>query len=282
MTVTARFVTTLLLGSFWTGLALAVTPYLVDGDGDAVSDEIDDCPYTQPGVQVSRLGCPLRRDDGDLDGVVDDEDQCPYTVQTALVDPRGCALDDDFDGVANGPDRCPGTALAAVVDGAGCARGETATVASQTKSRVPESRARVVLGPIPPRPEAVSPSPAAASGAVLANATASPFRAEEPKLQLRFRSGSARLGQRDLEQLESYSTVFLRRLAADPQRKLRLLATADGSEPEAETVLVARTAAVRAALVGHGIAVERIVVERELRKSGASAANRRVEVGFGA
>lgn len=276
MTVTARFVPTLLLGALWTGLALAVTPYLVDGDGDAVSDEIDDCPYTQPGVQVNRLGCPLRRDDGDVDGVVDDEDQCPYTVKGAQVDLQGCALDSDFDGVANGLDRCSDTPLAALVNEGGCARGEKASAVGKITSTAPEPAARVVLGPIPARQE--SPSSQAKTSSA-AEPQSGAILAEEPQLLLRFRSGSARLGSGDLAQIKAYSTVFLRRLAADPQRKLQLRAAADGSEPEAETVLVARAVAVQAALVGHGIAAERLVIERELSTTGA-AANRRVEVGL--
>lgn len=276
MTVTARFASTLLFGALWAGLALAVTPYLVDGDGDAVSDEIDECPYTQPGVQVNRLGCPLRRDDGDIDGIVDDEDQCPYTTKGAQVDPKGCALDSDFDGVANGLDRCPSTPLAAVVSEQGCAGSEQP--APLAKLRMPpEPAARVVLGPIPPRPE---PETTASAAPVIAAAAPLAVRAEEPMLVIRFRPGSARLGQGDLALLKAYSKVFLRRLAADRGRALLLKSAADGREPEAEAVLLARAAAVRAALLGHGLPADRITIDRQLRSSGEASENRRVEIGL--
>ena len=279
MTVTARFASTLLLGALWAGLALAVTPYLVDGDGDAVSDEIDECPYTQPGVQVNRLGCPLRRDDGDVDGVVDDEDQCPYTSKGAQVDPKGCALDSDFDGVANGLDRCPATPLATVVSTQGCTASEQPSQLAKPRA-APEPAARVVLGPIPPRPEPEPDTEASASSASLIAAPLLAVRAEEPMLVIRFRPGSARLGQGDLALLKAYSKVFQRRLAADRSRALQLKSAADGREPEAETVLLARAAAVRAVLVGHGLPADRISIDRQLRTTGDAAANRRVEIGL--
>lgn len=278
MTVTARTASILLLGTLWAGLAPAITPYLVDGDGDAVSDEIDECPYTQPGVQVDRLGCPLHRDDGDADGVVDDEDQCPYTTPGAQVDAKGCALDSDFDGVADGLDRCPATPLAAVVSELGCAAGERAT-AVPTPRRAAEPAAKVVLGPIPARPEPVT----EVAGAIIAGtpSTTLAVRAEEPQLEIRFRPGSARLGQGDRALLKAYSKVFLRRLAVDGARRLVVQSQADSREPQAETVLVARAAAVRTALIDYGIPADRLGTDNQLLGSGDAALNRRVRIGLG-
>lgn len=108
----------------------ALPPLIVDGDGDGVSDEADDCLYTPPGIQVNALGCPRHAEDGDADGVADPQDDCPYTPPGAEVDSRGCALDSDLDGVANGIDRCGSTALAAVVDAQGCAAGQTRLAAA--------------------------------------------------------------------------------------------------------------------------------------------------------
>ena len=112
MTAFTRRFALFLPGLLLSAAVLAATPYVVDGDGDAVSDEIDDCPYTHPGVQVDAKGCPLSREDGDLDGVPDESDDCPYSAAGAAIDAKGCALDSDFDGVANGIDRCPGSGLA--------------------------------------------------------------------------------------------------------------------------------------------------------------------------
>ncbi len=277
MAVTARTAFALLLGTLWTGLALALTPYLVDGDGDAVSDEIDECPYTQPGVQVNRLGCPLRRDDGDVDGVVDDEDQCPYTTKGAKVDEKGCALDSDFDGVADGLDRCPSTPLAAMVNAVGCAATERASAVSLASS-LPEPAAKVVLGPIPPRPE---PASEARAGGESFGETPLAVRAEQPKLEIRFNAGSARLGRGDRALLKAYAKVFLRRLAADNSRRLMVRSLADHRESQAEDALLARAAAVRAALIDLGIPADRIDTDNKLLSSGEAAQNRRVEIGFG-
>ena len=133
----------------------ALPPLIVDGDGDGISDEVDDCPYTPPGIQINERGCPLHADDGDGDGVADPQDDCPYTPPGAEVDSHGCALDSDFDGVANGLDLCANTALGAVVDARGCASGQIATARprSLTSSRVasaptvPASTPAAVLAP---------------------------------------------------------------------------------------------------------------------------------------
>lgn len=133
----------------------ALPPLIVDGDGDGISDEVDDCPYTPPGILINERGCPLHAEDGDGDGVADPQDDCPYTPPGAEVDARGCALDSDFDGVANGVDLCANTALGAVVDTRGCASGQTAS------ARPPPTAAAVhppVL-PILPPPAAAPPSP---------------------------------------------------------------------------------------------------------------------------
>ncbi|ROH93323.1 hypothetical protein ED208_02025 [Stagnimonas aquatica] len=133
----------------------ALPPLIVDGDGDGISDEVDDCPYTPPGILINERGCPLHAEDGDGDGVADPQDDCPYTPPGAEVDSHGCALDSDFDGVANGIDLCLNTALGAVVDARGCASGQTAS------ARPPPTAAAVhppVLA-VPPPPAAAPPSP---------------------------------------------------------------------------------------------------------------------------
>ncbi len=98
-------------------------PLIVDGDGDGVSDEMDDCPYTPPHTPVDARGCPVQGD-ADGDGVPDAIDDCPFTPKGARVDAHGCALDSDFDGVPDGIDQCPNTPLGERVDETGCMPGE--------------------------------------------------------------------------------------------------------------------------------------------------------------
>jgi len=62
-----------------------------DEDGDGVSDTVDICPNTPPGMRVDQLGCPLLSD-SDGDGVVDENDRCPNTPENSVVDLEGCPL----------------------------------------------------------------------------------------------------------------------------------------------------------------------------------------------
>lgn len=127
----------------------ALPPLIVDGDGDGVSDEVDDCPYTPPGIQMNERGCPLHADDGDADGVADPQDDCPYTPPDAVVDAQGCALDADFDGVANGIDRCLNTALGALVDERGCAVGQVPAALLSARPAPPPLAAPPPSVPVP-------------------------------------------------------------------------------------------------------------------------------------
>lgn len=256
-------------------LATATVPaYLVDGDGDQVSDEIDDCPYTHPGVQIDVKGCPLRRDDADLDAVPDDDDDCPYTSVGAIIDAKGCALDSDFDGVANGLDRCPHTPLARVVNGAGCTQGErsealasqSAAIPSAPKIKTPNMVAALPAAAVVMQAETVNrlPPTSAAISAV-----------ESPKLLLTFDFNSSRLGRGDIAMIEGYAKIFARRLADSASAILKIHATADRNETDVATV--ARMIAVRKALVDSGISVDRIRTEKSVASGGTARNNRRVE-----
>ena len=103
----ARWVAAFLL---FPATLLAAPSLVVDGDGDGVSDERDECPYSPAGETVNADGCSIDGD-ADNDGVLDLADLCPYSDSGSRVDAEGCALDDDFDGIANGRDLCPDTAL---------------------------------------------------------------------------------------------------------------------------------------------------------------------------
>lgn len=127
----ARLVAVLLLAPL---TVHAVPTLIVDGDGDGVSDERDECPYSPAGESVNADGCSVDGD-ADNDGVLDLADLCPYSDAGSKVDAEGCSLDDDFDGIANGRDLCPDTALGERVDIQGCdptapGKGRTAIAAA--------------------------------------------------------------------------------------------------------------------------------------------------------
>lgn len=266
MTALTRRVSLLLFGALFSLTALAAQkPYLVDGDADAVSDEIDECPYTQPGIQVDRKGCPLRRDDEDLDNVPDNADDCPYSAVGAEVDQKGCARDDDFDGVANGIDRCPRTLLVLPVNAAGCAASERAEALS------PAVR-QPALSATPTKIAAPAPAFATASADKVAAS------AEAPQMLLRFVANSDRLGEIDLALIQGYAKIFQRSLASVPTAQLQLQAYADGRESEPTGRSAARLMAVRSALLAHGIAAARIKSSAGVLQDGDATQNRRVEV----
>ena len=235
-----RFLLLLVCMSF-TAVATAAGSLVVDGDGDAVSDEIDDCPYTHQGVRVDAKGCPRKRDDGDLDGVTDEDDDCPYTTPGALIDIYGCARDSDFDGVANGLDRCPRSPLSRLVNAQGCAAGELA-----------EIPAPIITSPQPAHQAVGRAAKPAKEVSLLTSA------AESPLLLLKFGDGSTRLSTRDQSTITSYARIFARRLAADPSLRLMLKGSADSTEPQAAALAVARLVAVRRLLVEQGISLDRI------------------------
>lgn len=60
-----------------------------DADQDGVSDDLDMCPNSPPGIVVNRMGCPR---DFDGDGVPDYLDQCPNTKLGTSVDSSGCEV----------------------------------------------------------------------------------------------------------------------------------------------------------------------------------------------
>ncbi|MES2684579.1 MAG: thrombospondin type 3 repeat-containing protein [Pseudomonadota bacterium] len=288
MTAFVRLLCFVLLGSALS-VAAAATPYFVDGDGDEVSDEIDDCPYTHPGVKVDAKGCPLNREDADLDGMPDEDDSCPYSAPGAQIDAQGCALDSDFDGIANGLDRCPQTALARVVDARGCASNEqmSATLSPAKPARTLPASPRVlppVLATPQPAVEApvrtapspiIATTPAPLAAAVLAAPVSS--IAESPEMVLRFANDSGRLGKGDLAAIESYAGIFKRRLQLKPAAKLRIKAYADRRETDSERLAAARLAIVRRSLIEQGIPEDRLEVRSSLLESTDAGTARRVE-----
>ena len=71
----------------------------MDGDGDGVSDDKDQCLNSPWGYEVDQNGCSKDPNlakkgnpfDQDNDGIINDMDQCPDTPQGIIVDSRGCS-----------------------------------------------------------------------------------------------------------------------------------------------------------------------------------------------
>ncbi|SHK29701.1 OmpA family protein [Fibrobacter sp. UWEL] len=70
-----------------------------DADNDGVSDDLDLCPNSPPGIVVNRKGCPR---DFDGDGIPDYLDQCPNTNPGTSVDSTGCAVTFNLEGLEKG------------------------------------------------------------------------------------------------------------------------------------------------------------------------------------
>lgn len=71
------------------GKSKAAPVVLLDGDGDAVLDENDQCLSTPSGVYVDTSGCAFDRDG---DGIPDYLDQCPDSPSLDNLDANGCAI----------------------------------------------------------------------------------------------------------------------------------------------------------------------------------------------
>lgn len=98
-----------------------------DADGDAVEDDVDECPNTPEGEPVYATGCSDSETDDDADGVMNDVDLCPMTPIGQAVDANGCSAsqkDDDNDGVTNDADLCPSTPSGESVDAQGCSESQ--------------------------------------------------------------------------------------------------------------------------------------------------------------
>ncbi|MFQ3196352.1 MAG: OOP family OmpA-OmpF porin [Paraglaciecola sp.] len=79
------------------GATSTSSPATRDSDNDGVSNSIDQCPGTAPGVTVDAMGCAIAASittplDSDNDGVSDDRDNCANTPSSDKVDATGCSL----------------------------------------------------------------------------------------------------------------------------------------------------------------------------------------------
>jgi OOP family OmpA-OmpF porin len=79
------------------GATSTSSPATRDSDNDGVSNSIDQCPGTAPGVTVDATGCAIAAPimtplDSDNDGVPDDRDNCANTPTSDEVDAKGCSV----------------------------------------------------------------------------------------------------------------------------------------------------------------------------------------------
>ncbi|MBJ99714.1 MAG: hypothetical protein CMB48_01765, partial [Euryarchaeota archaeon] len=92
---------------------------LDDGDGDSITDDIDQClTEDSTGYDTDNDGC---LDDTDGDGFTDNIDICPNEDSTGYdLDSDGCLDDEDSDGYRDAFDSCLGTPLGEVIVSLGC------------------------------------------------------------------------------------------------------------------------------------------------------------------
>lgn len=101
-------------GSADNRICMSVTPGFLNADGDALFDDVDQCPATAPDeiTDIDEFGCGPSQRDTDGDGVVDADDFCPTTppIDFELVSADGCSpneRDTDGDGVIDIEDAFP-------------------------------------------------------------------------------------------------------------------------------------------------------------------------------
>jgi outer membrane protein OmpA-like peptidoglycan-associated protein len=111
-----------------------------DADGDGVTDNLDRCPGTPAGDRVDATGCALPKD-ADGDGVSDATDRCPNTPAGTAVDATGCPKDADRDGVSDASDKCPNTPAGTPVDATGCPKDSDGDGVTDTLDRCPNTPA---------------------------------------------------------------------------------------------------------------------------------------------
>lgn len=182
------------------------------------------------------LGAPA---DADGDGVANRLDQCPNTPKGAKVDARGCPLDSDGDGVFDGIDQCPDTPAGAKVDARGCPLDSDGDGIPDAMDKCPTVPAPGTVDGCPPKAEEAASPP--------------------KKLVLEgvnFDNDSARL--------RADATATLDQTAATLKEwgevKIEVAGHTDSVSSDAynEKLSQRRAEAVRAYLIGKGIAAERL------------------------
>lgn len=219
------------------------------------------------------LGAPL---DSDGDGVANRQDACPHTPSGAKVDARGCPLDSDNDGVFDGLDRCPDTPAGVKVDAGGCPLDSDSDGIPDHRDACPAVPAPGTTDGCPP--QAVEPAPAPAPVVV---------PAAPRKLMLdvvNFDNDSARLRPESITILDNAAAT----LKEWGEVKVEVAGYTDAASSIAYNLTLSqrRAETVRAYLIQHGIAAERLTARgygdaqpvADNRTAAGRSKNRRVEL----
>lgn len=217
------------------------------------------------------LGAPL---DSDGDGVANRLDQCPGTPNGAKVDSRGCPLDTDGDGVFDGLDRCPGTQAGVKVDADGCPLDADGDGVPDPRDRCPSVAAPGTPDGCPPR---ASTPPASQPAAVVAPTRLTLDGVNFDKASDRLRPGSLTILDNVAATLKEWGEV-----------KVEVAGHTDSIGPTAFNRRLSqhRAEAVRAYLVGKGVAAGRLIARgygesepvADNKTAAGRAKNRRVEL----
>ena len=236
-----------------------------DSDGDGVIDTHDQCPQV---AGVPPLGCPP---DSDNDSILDPDDRCPHEAGVASTDPakHGCPPpppDVDQDGVSDASDACPTVAG----DGpTGCPLDTDGDGIPNRDDRCPDQpETKNGLEDSDGCPDELSAAVKAFTGVIAGIA---------------FDSGKATVSASSFATLDRAAKV----LNDNPSLRVEISGHTDntGSLGLNLTLSADRAAAVKAYLVGKGVAAERIEtrgagpnepVADNATKSGRSK-NRRIE-----
>lgn len=215
------------------------------------------------------LGAPL---DSDGDGVANRQDACPHTPSGAKVDARGCPLDADNDGVFDGLDRCPDTPAGVKVGAGGCPLDSDGDGIPDHRDACPAVPAPGTADGCPPR--AVEPAPVVVPAA-------------PRKLMLdgvNFDNDSARLRPESLTILDNAAAT----LKEWGEVKVEVAGYTDAASSIAYNLTLSqrRAETVRAYLIKHGIAAERLTARgygeaqpvADNKTAAGRAKNRRVEL----
>ena len=132
-----------MLGFVWGPRGVPDPATVRDADRDGILDRGDRCPETPQGAVVDSRGCPL---DDDRDGVPNGLDQCPRTMPGEQIGPDGCLLDSDDDGVPDLTDYCANTPSGARVDEWGCPTDGDADSVYDGVDRCPDTPLGVRVG----------------------------------------------------------------------------------------------------------------------------------------
>jgi len=245
-----------------------------DRDHDGVADDADLCPDDPRGdtPDPARAGCPLRDRDGD--GVVDGLDECPDEAAGAHPDPKrhGCPdKDSDGDGVFDSADQCVDVPAGRNPDAArpGC------PLPDRDGDLIPDAS-----DACPDKPGAPDPDPKKNGCPGLVELHRGQIVISQ---QIFFETASDRILPKSFPILQAVANV----LVAMPELKISIEGHTDNRGKPAYNLDLSdrRSKSVRAWLIEHGIAAERLTARgfgqekpiADNRTARGRATNRRVE-----